>query len=218
MVAVTRTPTPTRQSARLRERRARSKSPAPAKRGKSPAAKGKGTKGKKGKKLTVLAQYAKWQKAYPMALGCAQQGFIMAMANLTKQLIPCFTGGFAGCSVDSVEVLKAAVLGGIFMAPLLRFFYSFLDKKVKGIVAKTAIDQLVAAWFINTYAQFMLALLNGESFELSMKMVKLVMISWLWWVPLKVIMFKYIPVDFQVPFNACGSYGWNIIMFIFREK
>ena len=146
----------------------------------------------------------------------------MAAANTTKQAITGYGSSSGGSfsslvfSIDPIAVLKAAVMGGIFMAPLLRLFYSYLDRSVKGTLPKTLIDQFLAAWVFNTYAQWVLSFLNNEPFDLSMKMVHLVMLSWLWWIPLKIIMFQFVPVDLQVPFNACGSFGWNIIMFFYR--
>ena len=72
----------------------------------------------------------------------------MAAANTTKQAITGYGSSSGGSfsslvfSIDPIAVLKAAVMGGIFMAPLLRLFYSFLDRSVKGTLPKTLIDQL----------------------------------------------------------------------------
>jgi hypothetical protein len=47
---------------------------------------------------------------------------------------------------------------------------------VESNLYKTAVDQLVMGWVFNTYAQFILATLNGESFAFSHDMVRLVLI------------------------------------------
>lgn len=208
-----------RRSRRIAERKSRGENvgiPKSLAKKSSPMKKAKG-------KANLLQKYLQLQQTYPMLLGMAQQGLIMAMAKATVLILKAYNSHSNEETIMSVfanalmplDILKAAVMGGLCMAPLLRLFYSFLDKHVKGTASKTLIDQFIASWFINIYAQFVKAKLYDEPFELlSVNFIRLVMISWLWWIPVKIIMFQYIPLDVQVPFNACGSYVWNIIMFM----
>ena len=48
--------------------------------------------------------------------------------------------------------------------------------------------------------------------------VKLVMFSWVWWVPVKLIMFKFISPANQIGFGAVGSFFWNIFMFYYTKN
>jgi len=62
------------------------------------------------------------------------------------------------------------------MAPPLYCWYQVLNRHVSSNLYKTAIDQLIMGWVFNTYAQFILAKLNGDNFVFSLAMVRLVLL------------------------------------------
>ena len=90
-------------------------------------------------KANLLQKYLQLQQTYPMLLGMAQQGLIMAMARATKLILKAYNSHSNEETIMNVfanalmplDILKAAVMGGLCMAPLLRLLYSFLDKHVK---------------------------------------------------------------------------------------
>jgi hypothetical protein len=130
---------------------------------------------------SLLATYAAQLKAHPLLLGAPQQAGILALANAAKQ-VAVHTWGGAGRAVGAPFVLNlravgnAAFLGGCCLAPPLYCWYQVLNRYVESNLYKTAVDQLVMGWVFNTYAQFILATLNGESFAFSHDMVRLVLI------------------------------------------
>jgi len=152
----------------------------------------------------------------------------MALSNIAKQAIAArfgYAGGgaeaaeaAAGFAINWRSVAAAAFLGGCCMAPVLHLWYLVLNKYVSGVVRKTLVDQLLMAWVFNTYAQFILATLNGEAFVFGTRHVRLVLLSWLWWIPVKGVMFAVAPEHLWLPCSAAGSFGWNLIMFMFTDR
>jgi hypothetical protein len=74
------------------------------------------------------------------------------------------------------------------------------------------------AWVFSTYAQAILAALNGEAFSFGRRHVDLVLLSWGWWIPVKAAMFSCAPEHIWLPCSAAGSFGWNLIMFYFMDR
>jgi len=130
---------------------------------------------------SLLTRYAAQLKAHPLLLGAPQQGFILALANAAKQLAVHTWSGVEKeaelpFSLDYIAVRNAAFLGGCCMAPPLYCWYQVLNRHVSSNLYKTAIDQLIMGWVFNTYAQFILAKLNGDNFVFSLAMVRLVLL------------------------------------------
>lgn len=171
-------------------------------------------------KTTLFTSYARLLKRYPLLVGPPQQGVIVASANITKQYLYYMrsTESSSQFAIQWPPVRNAALLGCVFMCPLLHLWYLVLNKFVKSSFLKTAIDQGIMAWFFNTYAQYVLSVLNNKPFQFSSEHVHLVLISWLWWVPVKSIMFTFVPEHFWLPYSAFGGYCWNLIMFLFMNK
>ncbi len=167
---------------------------------------------------TSLGRYAALLKAYPLAVGAPQQAVIVSLANITKQTLAASLAKRTYWTINWGSVWKAGCLGGIFMAPTVHCWYFILNRYVKNSTAKTLIDQLVMSWVFNTYAQLVLAFLNGEVFQFTRRHVELVLISWLWWIPVKGIMFRYLPNYLWLPYSACGSFVWNLIMFAWMGR
>jgi len=131
---------------------------------------------------SLLTRYAAQLKAHPLLLGAPQQAFILALANAAKQVAVHTWGGEIDqnielpFSLDFIAVRNAAFLGGCCMAPPLYCWYQVLNRHVSSNLYKTAIDQLIMGWVFNTYAQFILAKLNGDTFVFSQAMVRLVLL------------------------------------------
>jgi hypothetical protein len=128
--------------------------------------------------LSLITRYSAILKKYPVLLGSPQQALIMSIANIAKQSIHYQSlkhveGEFI---LNRRSVSNAAILGGVFMAPVMHLWYLVLNKYVRNNVAKTLVDQLIMAWVFNTYAQFILASLNNELFLLNRRHVELVLI------------------------------------------
>ena len=185
---------------------------------------------------SALQGYAELLKAHPLAVGMPQQAVIMALANIAKQALAsrrlrirtpasseqAAAGGVAlgsyAFAVDWPAAARAAFLGGVCMAPVLHMWYRMLNRHVGSAWNKTLVDQLLAAWALNAYAQWALAILHGEPFAFTVAFVRLVVTSWCWWIPIKGAMFTMVPEHFWLPFSALGSFGWNVIMFSLMDR
>mmetsp|Transcript_19977 Transcript_19977/g.52307 ORF Transcript_19977/g.52307 Transcript_19977/m.52307 type:complete len:122 (-) Transcript_19977:723-1088(-) len=119
---------------------------------------------------------------------------------------------------------KAFLVGGI-IAVILKLWYMLIDRMgVTSTLGKVALDQGPGSFFFNFLAQSLFAAFDGLSpDEIVEKVfvynnVKLVMFSWLWWIPVKAFMFQFISPANQIGFGAIGSYFWNIFMFYYTNN
>jgi len=163
------------------------------------------------KKGGLLADYSALLKRRPLTVGAVQQGLIMSVANITKQV------AFGQDELEFATPWHSFLVGTFFLAPFLFLWYQILGRFTSSPVVKTAADQLLASWFFNFGTQACLAWLKGQAFVVTEKHYHLVMLSWIWWVPVKSIMFGFVPAHLQVPFGAGASYFFNMGMFLYMS-
>jgi hypothetical protein len=131
-----------------------------------------------------LMFYSGLLKKHPFLIGAPQHALILSLANITKQFVIFSTSYETAASLSTphfvvnwTAVKHGAILGGVAMAPLHFVWFQILNKYFKDSpMKKVLVDQFIASWFFNVYAQFVLTVLNGESFAITRDIFNVVFI------------------------------------------
>lgn len=121
---------------------------------------------------------------------------------------------------DVRRTVSMGIWALIFMGPVLHYWYTYLDKAVKGrlsLVKKLLVDQLVFAPTFHTTFMFGTGLLEGNSWKSTVetwrtKIIPTLKANYTLWPAIQSINFTFIPPKLQVLFINCFSLLWNCII------
>ncbi|CAH0584421.1 unnamed protein product [Chrysodeixis includens] len=120
----------------------------------------------------------------------------------------------------------AAVGSGIY-APILYYWYRYLDKKfsgtaVKTVMTKVACDQLIMTPLLLACFFTAMAVMERKDDlfeELRHKYIKTFLANQSFWIPGQMINFFFVPPHLRVVYVATASFLWiNVLCYIKRQK
>ena len=155
----------------------------------------------------------------PILTKCVSAGLISGLGQLISQRIMYDPESGKEFRVDWYQTGRFMVLNVIFVAPVLHFWYTWLDKAIPGtqiipVVKRVFFDEFV---FTPVYIPVLMGLLWGMEGNAPAKIPKMIgeefwnimIFDWCVYVPVQLVNFRYVPVKYQVlVINVCGV-GWN---------
>ncbi|CAG5131005.1 unnamed protein product [Candidula unifasciata] len=114
------------------------------------------------------------------------------------------------------------ILIGFSLGPFNHFWYSLLDKFIKGrtganVLTKIACDQMVAAPFF--CSSFLCGLsfleghgLEGAKLEMREKFFRIYLVDWAFWPAAQFVNFRFVPSSFRVLYVSFAALLWNIFL------
>jgi len=168
----------------------------------------------------------------PLPTNCVLYGSLSGLAELSQQTVLYKLSTQSGDKKDKYDLRSVgnyvAVGGGVF-APVLHFWYKWLDRVMPGTAArivarKVAVDAVVFA--VPYYTAFYVCLnylskvpLEESLAELRKKLVPTILSTTAFWVPAQTINFRYISPKYRVIYLAgCTFVEFNILAIFKRLK
>lgn len=121
--------------------------------------------------------------------------------------------------LDMAHVSNFTLLNIVFVAPVLHYWYLFINRAIPGtsfaqVIQRTICDEgLFSPIYVPSFLS-MLWKLEGNTNENIWKMVKnecptIIVTEWAMWIPTMLVTFKYVPVKFQVLVVNVVGVVWN---------
>jgi protein Mpv17 len=120
------------------------------------------------------------------------------------------------------------VMIGFVLGPFNHYWYSFLDKILKGnsgkvVLKKIACDQMVAGPFFCTSFLLGMNLLEGKSFpeaasEWKSKFLSIYLVDWIFWPTAQFINFKFVGGHFRVLYVNTATLMWNAFLSFMKHQ
>ena len=169
------------------------------------------------KKNSFGAQYNDLLVKYPVVINGIQAALIAAVGVLISQTI-------AGLKeFDFKEVYIMMFINFTYMTPLLIWFNSLLMKSNLKIFPLLFVDQgLFAPVFTSGIIGLRLFLLGSNPSSIPPTLWAVVpnamISSWMFWVPVKALIFLYVPPIYQILVGNAFSLVWNVIFAMILSK
>ena len=162
---------------------------------------------------------------YPLLMNEVQSGIITASAVACSNVV-------TGENIDHIEVLIMTIVTLTFITPILLRYFDWLGSLKLPVLHGLVLDQLIFSPIfttgIITYREFVHDIMFGGPLDLStlmnadnvmQRIVKVAQIvpsimikSWGYWVPLRLLILKFVPPMYHVVIGSAFSFIWQIIM------
>lgn len=169
------------------------------------------------KKKSIGAQYNDLLVRYPLVVNGVQAAVIAAMGVLISQSL----SGLR--EFDFKEVFIMMLINFAYMTPVLMWFNTLLIKSNLKIIPLLVVDQgLFAPVFTAGIIGLRLLLLGVDPHSIPTTLWDVVpnamLSSWMFWVPVKAVIFLYIPPIYQLLAGNAFSLVWNVIFAMILAK
>mmetsp|Transcript_11811 Transcript_11811/g.21282 ORF Transcript_11811/g.21282 Transcript_11811/m.21282 type:complete len:348 (+) Transcript_11811:175-1218(+) len=187
-----------------------------------------------GQSSSFFAWYSKKLDTHPVATKCISAGLISSLGNILAQAITHHQElekmdederkkhGDRPFQVNLAQVSRFAMLNVAFVAPVLHYWYNFINRVVPGqslsrVLQRTFWDEFVFSPMYIPVFLGMLWKLEGSSNENIWKMTKsevpsIIVAEWIIWVPTMFTTFRYVPVKFQVLVINVIGVAWQTFL------
>jgi hypothetical protein len=172
---------------------------------------------KSGKGRSILDQYQNLLTKYPVAVNTIQGSIIASLSVIASNTIQYIKSGEFKMNYNEMFVM--AFISAVFVTPVLMWFYkNVLNKMPGGMIRKLVIDQFAFSppftASIITLRFFLMGLTPLENIPAEVYKVfpKAVVISWLFWIPVRFVTLKYIPPIYHLISGSLFSFVWNVVL------
>lgn len=120
------------------------------------------------------------------------------------------------------------VVIGLALGPFNHFWYSLLDKTVKGgglqvVLKKIALDQAFAGPFFCTLFLTGTSLMEGQGLEGAKsewkeKFLPIYMVDWCFWPMAQYVNFRFLPTQYRVAYVSTATLIWNSFLSYMKHK
>mmetsp|Transcript_20534 Transcript_20534/g.29688 ORF Transcript_20534/g.29688 Transcript_20534/m.29688 type:complete len:251 (-) Transcript_20534:172-924(-) len=155
----------------------------------------------------------------PIITKCISAGCISGVGQIISQRIIYDPKSGKDFNIDWYKAARFMVLNVVFVAPVLHYWYVFLDKAVPGtqmipVIKRVFFDEFV---FTPPYIALLMGLVWGMEGNKPSEIPKMIgaefwnimIFDWSVYIPVQLVNFRYFPVKYQVlVINICGV-GWN---------
>jgi hypothetical protein len=180
-----------------------------------------------------FAWYSRKLDTHPIATKCISAGLVSCIGNMLAQGINHHqaTNDLTTKNVekekeefqiDFSQVGRFAFLNVIFVAPVLHYWYGFINKAVPGSSASRILQRVFWDEFVFSPVYIPVFLgglwkLEGSSLEQIKTMMYnefpgIIVAEWVLWVPTMAVTFRYAPVKFQVLVINCVGIIWQTFL------
>ncbi|XP_016986578.1 mpv17-like protein [Drosophila rhopaloa] len=131
---------------------------------------------------------------------------------------------------DAARTLRFSALGLVFVGPVLRQWYLFLEKRVPKThtpmrrgVTKMLLDQGLFAPPFTLVMSFLVPMVNGEPVDkirkrISESYLTIMARNYMLWPAAQIINFSFVPLGYQVVFAQCVALIWNCYLSMMLNK
>eukprot|EP00088_Acartia_fossae_P045040 TRINITY_DN4813_c0_g1_i4.p1 TRINITY_DN4813_c0_g1~~TRINITY_DN4813_c0_g1_i4.p1 ORF type:complete len:229 (+),score=24.83 TRINITY_DN4813_c0_g1_i4:98-784(+) len=187
---------------------------------------GDGENGKKGLGKIVVNKVSKFHHDYPLASNCIVYGGITGFTEFTQQtvqykLVPYWKEQEVK-NYDKSSLMRYTSLGCVVFAPVLHYWYRFLDTKypantTKVVMKKVGLDLVVLG--APLYAAFYAFICALEGYkaqdiikELKSKLLATLAAGAVFWIPAQTVNFRYVPPTGRILYiSVCTFVEVNIL-------
>ena len=167
------------------------------------------------KKQSLYDIYINSLVTYPLLVNGTQSSIITGLGVITSQII------IGVKQYDYIEIKIMMVINFIFITPILLIFYKQLNKLSLNNTFKLIIDQFLFSPLLNFCILSLRLYLLGENniYHIQSKVFKvlpsLMLLSWFYWIPAKLIIFTYIPPMLQLLVFSGLTYIYVILTYTY---
>lgn len=173
---------------------------------------------------SALAWYTTKLDTHPITTNCFTSGLISGMGDLICQSLTISDKDISSEPKDHekkwdiVRTSRFAVLGALWVGPVLHFWYGALNQALsKWVVARVMVDQFAFAPVFVTSFLSLLWTWEGESPSnlgprLQENIPSIVVANWALWIPAQAVNFHFVPVKFHVLFSNFIALAWNVYL------
>ena len=180
--------------------------------------------GQKSTEKKVMFSYNTLMTRYPMLMNEAQSGIISASAVACSNII-------SAEEVDHWEISVMVIVTLTFITPIITSYYSRLGKMNLPLLQSIVLDQLIFSPVFTTgiimYRAIVLDVLSGSILPSGLLDVgdigrragqvipiipSIMMKSWGYWIPIRLLILKFVPPMYHVVIGSACSFVWQIIM------
>jgi hypothetical protein len=124
---------------------------------------------------------------------------------------------------DLPRTVRFTILGTFVVAPVIRTWFTFLQKQIPGATAKAVLQRV--AWDQFVFAPQFISLwlsclwtLEGErdlstiASRIQQQLPTVVMANWGLWIPAQIFNFGFVPLKFQVLYSNFVALLWNVYL------
>ncbi|XP_049951390.1 protein Mpv17-like isoform X2 [Schistocerca serialis cubense] len=168
---------------------------------------------------SMYKSYQNLLRRYPVGVQAVQTSVFTGVGDVIAQL---FVEKKEMKDFDVMRLLRFGAIGGIYIGPVLRTWFGFLDSRFKGrsaiiVVKKVALDQLC---FVPLFLGVLVSIIgfgNGKSVDqvkekLEADYPDIMMTNYKIWPLVQTLNFSVVPVHYQVPLVQVVAVGWNTYM------
>ena len=173
------------------------------------------------KKAGLIASYSAWMQANPFVGNQVVAGLICASAVHTSNVIS---------GVDNMkEIMVMVTVSLTFITPILLPYYGWLGQRGLSLVPMLILDQglfspaftfciLIWRGIVNdlierkTVDANLLATAASLPAEVMAILPGIMTKSWMFWVPIRLLILKFVPVHFHLVLGSVFSFVWQIIL------
>jgi hypothetical protein len=169
----------------------------------------------KSENQNVESLYSKYLAEHPLKTKAVTSAIIVCGGDVFAQT------ALEGKSFEDFNVRRSfnfALIGGLYIGPVLHYWYGYLFRKFPQQTATGAIQRLLADQFlfappfIPVFYALMLGL-EGRISELQpllrKQYIETLVNNWQLWIPAQFLNFRFVPVQHQVVFTNTVALAWN---------
>lgn len=168
---------------------------------------------------SMYKSYQNLLRRYPIGVQAVQTSVFTGVGDVIAQLV---VEKREMKDFDVPRLLRFGAIGGIFIGPVLRTWFGFLDSNFKGrsaiiVVKKVALDQLCFVPIFLGSLVSIIGLANGKSVDqvkekLQADYKDIMITNYKIWPLVQTLNFSVVPVNYQVPLVQTVAIGWNTYM------
>jgi hypothetical protein len=171
------------------------------------------------KKQSLGSQYNTLMARYPFVMNEVQSTIITCSAVMSSSVI-------SGTQQNWGEVVTMAIVTLTLITPVLMQWFGYLNRSGMPLVPQLLVDQLVFSPILTSailiWRSVVSNLITTQSFDLAtvsslpaevIPIIPGIMIkSWCFWIPIRLLILKFIPPMHHVVLGSLFSFLWNIIL------
>lgn len=173
---------------------------------------------------TFWNKYDTFTLRRPVLAKCITGGVLAFIADIVTQVglsDAVSKNKYDEITIDWLRVLKFTAIGGMFVPPILHYWYGFLVARIPGVtissvLKRLALDQLCfAPVFLPCFISVAM-ILDGKAADIPDKLkadwFPTVVANYSVWVPCQFINFRFVPPHQQVLFANFVGFFWNMYL------
>lgn len=171
-----------------------------------------------------LGAYNSMMAQYPLLMNEVQAGIITSSAVACSNMI---------AEDDNImEVVIMTIVSLTFITPILLSYYGWLGKQNFGLITSIIVDQLIFSPVFTTGILMWRGVVSGIFASGTLDVVNIMALpgdvlpiipeimkkSWGYWIPIRLLILKFVPPMYHVVVGSACSFIWQIIMALSLKK